>query len=70
MEDGGTLRRDRFHRKLNGCDMPLDRDMTADYVRFTHATRDDAARVHGITQTAYAEYRGVLDPPSGVIVSA
>jgi GNAT superfamily N-acetyltransferase len=40
--------------------------MTADYVRFTHATREDAARVHGITQTAYVEYRGVLDPPSGV----
>jgi ribosomal protein S18 acetylase RimI-like enzyme len=38
---------------------------TAD-VRFTQATREDAARVHGITQAAYAEYRGVLDPPSGV----
>jgi ribosomal protein S18 acetylase RimI-like enzyme len=35
-------------------------------VRFTQATREDAARVHGITQAAYAEYRGVLDPPSGV----
>ena len=35
-------------------------------VRFTQATREDAARVHGITQVAYAEYRGVLDPPSGV----
>jgi ribosomal protein S18 acetylase RimI-like enzyme len=35
-------------------------------VRFTQATREDAARVHGITQGAYAEYRGVLDPPSGV----
>ena len=40
--------------------------MTADYVRFTQATREDAARVHAITQAAYAEYRGVLDPPSGV----
>jgi ribosomal protein S18 acetylase RimI-like enzyme len=35
-------------------------------VRFTQATREDAARVHAITQAAYAEYRGVLDPPSGV----
>jgi ribosomal protein S18 acetylase RimI-like enzyme len=40
--------------------------MAADHVRFTHATREDAARVHGITQAAYAEYRGVLDPPFGV----
>jgi ribosomal protein S18 acetylase RimI-like enzyme len=40
--------------------------MATGYVRFTQATREDAARVHGITQAAYAEYRGVLDPPSGV----
>jgi ribosomal protein S18 acetylase RimI-like enzyme len=40
--------------------------MTAEHVRITRATREDAARVHGITQAAYAEYRGVLDPPSGV----
>jgi ribosomal protein S18 acetylase RimI-like enzyme len=40
--------------------------MAADHVRVTRATREDAARVHGITQAAYAEYRGVLDPPSGV----
>jgi ribosomal protein S18 acetylase RimI-like enzyme len=40
--------------------------MAIEPVRFTQATREDAARVHGITQAAYAEYRGVLDPPSGV----
>jgi len=40
--------------------------MSTGHVRFTVATREDAARVHGITQAAYAEYRGVLDPPSGV----
>jgi GNAT superfamily N-acetyltransferase len=40
--------------------------MAADHVRVTHASREDAARVHGITQAAYAEYCGVLDPPSGV----
>ena len=47
-------------------DIPIERAMAADHVRFTQATREDAARVHGITQAAYAEYRGVLDPPSGV----
>jgi ribosomal protein S18 acetylase RimI-like enzyme len=40
--------------------------MATGHVRFAVATREDAARVHGITQAAYAEYRGVLDPPSGV----
>jgi len=40
--------------------------MATGHVRFTVATREDAARVHGITQVAYAEYRGVLNPPSGV----
>ena len=40
--------------------------MTANRVRFVRATRKDAVLVHRITQAAYAEYRGVLDPPSGV----
>jgi ribosomal protein S18 acetylase RimI-like enzyme len=40
--------------------------MTAEHVRITRATHEDTARIHGITQAAYAEYRGVLDPPSGV----
>jgi hypothetical protein len=40
--------------------------MVTGHVRFIVATREDAARVHGITQAAYAEYRGVLEPPSGV----
>lgn len=33
-------------------------------MRITHAGIDDAAIVHRITQGAFAEYRGVLDPPS------
>ncbi len=40
--------------------------MAADHVRLALATREDAALVHRITQAAYAEYRGVLHPPSGV----
>jgi ribosomal protein S18 acetylase RimI-like enzyme len=36
------------------------------HVRFTLASRADAATVHHITQAAYAEYRGLLHPPSGV----
>jgi ribosomal protein S18 acetylase RimI-like enzyme len=36
------------------------------HVRFTLASRADAVTVHRITQAAYAEYRGLLKPPSGV----
>jgi ribosomal protein S18 acetylase RimI-like enzyme len=57
---------DGFHRRPNGHHILIERDMATEPVRFTQATREDAARVHGITQAAYAEYRGVLDPPSGV----
>jgi ribosomal protein S18 acetylase RimI-like enzyme len=35
-------------------------------VRFTLASRADAATVHRFTQAAYAEYRGRVHPPSGV----
>jgi ribosomal protein S18 acetylase RimI-like enzyme len=40
--------------------------MATEHVCFTQATPEDAVRVHHITQAAYAEYRGVLYPPSGV----
>ena len=40
--------------------------MTANQVRFVRATHEDAVLAHRITQAAYAEYRGVLHPPSGV----
>jgi ribosomal protein S18 acetylase RimI-like enzyme len=64
--EGHTLQLIGFHRRPNGLQTPIARDMATANVRFTQATREDAARVHGITQAAYAEYRGVLDPPSGV----
>jgi ribosomal protein S18 acetylase RimI-like enzyme len=57
---------DPFHRTPNGRETPIEREMAAHQVRLARATRKDAVRVHGITQAAYAEYRGVLDPPSGV----
>jgi ribosomal protein S18 acetylase RimI-like enzyme len=57
---------DQFSWKPNGRQTVIEREMAADHVRFTHAIREGAARVHGITRAAYAEYRGVLDPPSGV----
>lgn len=34
-------------------------------IRITNATLDDAPRVYDIMQQAFAEYLGVLDPPSG-----
>ena len=61
---------DQFTWKPNGRHILIERDMAIEPVRFTQATREDAARVHRITPAAYAEYRGVLDPPSGLIVSA
>jgi GNAT superfamily N-acetyltransferase len=64
--EGRTLRLDGFHRRPNGRQTVIEREMATGHVRFAVATREDAARVHGITQAAYAEYRGVLDPPSGV----
>jgi ribosomal protein S18 acetylase RimI-like enzyme len=64
--EGRTLQLIGFHRRPNGRQTVIERDMATGHVRFTVATREDAARVHGITQAAYAEYRGVLDPPSGV----
>jgi GNAT superfamily N-acetyltransferase len=57
---------DPFHRKPNRHQTPIERDMAANHVRLARATRDDAVLVHRLTQAAYAEYRGVLDPPSGV----
>ncbi len=66
MDDGGTLRVDGCHGRANRRQTPIERAMATVDVRFTQATREDAARVHGITQAAYAEYRGALDPPSGV----
>jgi hypothetical protein len=57
---------DSFNRNLNGRQTPIERDMAGGHVRFTRATHQDAARVHRITQAAYAEYRGMLHPPSGV----
>jgi ribosomal protein S18 acetylase RimI-like enzyme len=56
----------RFNRKPNGRQTPNGRDMAAGNVRLARATREDAARIHRIIQEAYAEYRGVLHPPSGV----
>jgi ribosomal protein S18 acetylase RimI-like enzyme len=57
---------DPFHRKPNRHQTSIERDMTADHVRIAIANRENAALVHHITQVAYAEYRGVLHPPSGV----
>jgi ribosomal protein S18 acetylase RimI-like enzyme len=57
---------DRFNRKPNGRQTQIEGDMTAGKVRLALATHQDAALVHRITQAAYAEYRGVLHPPSGV----
>jgi GNAT superfamily N-acetyltransferase len=57
---------DPFNRKPNARKTSIERNMTAAHVRFTCATRKDAVLVHHITQAAYAEYRGVLEPPSGV----
>ncbi len=34
--------------------------------RITNATAEDAPLVYAIMQAAFEEYRGVLDPPSGV----
>ena len=42
------------------------RVMAPGHVRLARAAREDAALVHHITQAAYAEYRGVLHPPSSV----
>jgi GNAT superfamily N-acetyltransferase len=64
--EGRTLRLDGFHHRPNDRDTVIEREMATGHVHFTIATREDAARVHGITQAASAEYRGVLDPPSGV----
>lgn len=64
MDEDGTLRLDACNRKPNGRQTVIERDMGTGHMHFTVATREDAARVHGITQAAYAEYRGVLDPPS------
>lgn len=55
-----------FNRKPNSRQTPIERDMAPDHMRLTRATPEDATRVHHITQAASAEYRGVLDPPSGV----
>jgi hypothetical protein len=46
---------DQFSWKPNGRHILIEREMATEPVRFTHATREDAARVHGITQAAYAE---------------
>jgi hypothetical protein len=64
--EGRPLRLEGFHRRPNGRQPVIGREMATGHVRFTVATRKDAARVHGITQAASAESRGVLDPPSGV----
>jgi ribosomal protein S18 acetylase RimI-like enzyme len=56
----------RLNPTPNGRHTAIEREMAAEHVHFTRATREDAARVHRITQAAYAEYHGVLDPPSGV----
>jgi ribosomal protein S18 acetylase RimI-like enzyme len=56
----------RFNRKLKGRMTKVERDMAAGHVRLALATREDAVLVYCITQKAYAEYRGVLHPPSGV----
>lgn len=37
-------------------------------IRITNATLDDAPLVYDIMQRAFAEYFGVLEPPSGVHV--
>lgn len=66
MDDGGTLRVDGCHRRPNRRQTQMERARAADHVSVTRATREDAPCVHGITHAAYAEYRGVLDPPSGV----
>jgi hypothetical protein len=61
---------DRFNRKPNGRQTQIERDVAAGHVRLALAIREDAALVHRITQAAYAEYRGVLHPPSGLITNA
>ena len=35
-------------------------------IQITNATEEDAPLVYEIMQAAFAEYRGVLNPPSGV----
>jgi hypothetical protein len=56
----------RFNRKLKGRMTKVERNMAAAHVRLILATREDAALTCCITQEAYAEYRRVLHPPSGV----
>jgi ribosomal protein S18 acetylase RimI-like enzyme len=56
----------RFLEQPNGRKTQIEGDMAVGKVRIACAAREDAALVHRITQAAYAEYRGVLDPPSGV----
>jgi ribosomal protein S18 acetylase RimI-like enzyme len=56
----------RFNRRPNARQIPMEREMAAGHVRLALVTREDAALVYRITQEAYAEYRGMLHPPSGV----
>jgi ribosomal protein S18 acetylase RimI-like enzyme len=56
----------RINRRSNARQTQIERNMALGNVRLARATCEDAARVHHITQAAYAEYRGMLYPPSGV----